>query len=202
MNHIHHESHNRDVWEERWGDATLQELGRWLTEQGIGDSDASLVVDSVWVFYSYSVLPFYGHRVTLGIGVDQDNNSAYVDLYIPDPDRQTVDKEQIGDVFAHTFASALPSYIQAQLVTFTTREYSNNTIEHIARRRGFTYLGTFEDELEGELAKVMKPETVEYWLDAPNSIFGGRPPRRLLQNSQEDQPLRDLILSLKHGMMT
>ncbi len=52
-------------------------------------------------------------------------------------------------------------------------------------------------DVEQELGEIMT--NPQEWLDTPNDRFEGRPPRALIHTSEE-QRLRDLIGSVKHGL--
>ncbi len=51
---------------------------------------------------------------------------------------------------------------------------------------------------EQEVAEVIA--NAQEWLDTPNSRFEGRPPRALL-HTDEERRLREVIESVKHGLM-
>ena len=54
-------------------------------------------------------------------------------------------------------------------------------------------------DIEQELEEVIG--NAQEWLDTPNTRFEGRPPRALL-HTDEEQRLRELVESVKHGLMT
>jgi len=54
-------------------------------------------------------------------------------------------------------------------------------------------------DIEQELEEVIA--NAQEWLDTPNARFEGRPPRALL-HTDEERRLRELVESVKHGLMT
>lgn len=54
-------------------------------------------------------------------------------------------------------------------------------------------------DIERELEEVIA--NAQEWLDTPNARFEGRPPRALL-HTDEERRLRELVESVKHGLMT
>jgi uncharacterized protein (DUF2384 family) len=54
-------------------------------------------------------------------------------------------------------------------------------------------------DIEQELEEVIA--NAQEWLDTPHSRFEGRPPRALL-HTDEERRLRELVESVKHGLMT
>jgi hypothetical protein len=54
-------------------------------------------------------------------------------------------------------------------------------------------------DIEQELEEVIT--NAQEWLDTPNARFEGRPPRALLHTAEERR-LRELVESVKHGLMT
>ena len=53
-------------------------------------------------------------------------------------------------------------------------------------------------DVEREVEEVIA--NAQEWLDTPNTRFEGRPPRALLHTTEERR-LRELIESVKHGIM-
>lgn len=53
-------------------------------------------------------------------------------------------------------------------------------------------------DVEREVEELVA--NAQEWLDTPNDRFEGRPPRSLLQTSEERR-LRELLDSIKHGMV-
>ena len=53
-------------------------------------------------------------------------------------------------------------------------------------------------DVEREVEEVVA--NAQEWLDTPNDRFEGRPPRALIHTA-EKQRLRELIESIKHGMV-
>ncbi len=54
-------------------------------------------------------------------------------------------------------------------------------------------------DIEQELEEVIA--NAQEWLDTPNARFEGHPPRVLLHPAEERR-LRELVESVKHGLMT
>jgi uncharacterized protein (DUF2384 family) len=54
-------------------------------------------------------------------------------------------------------------------------------------------------DIEQELEEVIA--NTQDWLDTPNTRFEGRSPRTLL-HTDEERRLRELVESIKHGLMT
>lgn len=53
-------------------------------------------------------------------------------------------------------------------------------------------------DVEREVEEVVA--NAQEWLDTPNDRFEGRPPRALI-HTDEEQRLRELLESIKHGMV-
>jgi hypothetical protein len=206
--------HNQDIWGQRWGDSTFQDLGRWLTSHNVPDQRAVLAIDSLWIFYSYDVLPTLGRRTPLGIAANGTKEHAHsVWVYLPSLSRPysapAIESTQIGvlrEAFADQVADRLASNLSMRLELLSLPLRSQAEFEQELRnlcwRQQRHYIGIFNDKLEDELSKIMQPDVVGAWLDTPNSLFAGAKPSELLGIAERDRPLRDLILTVKHGMVS
>lgn len=204
----------QDIWSDRWGDAALQVLGRWLMGHGISDRYASLMVDGLWVFYSYRILAATQKRIPLGItasyGVDALKRGATVWIYLPSFETSangtgSNEVEQgLREMFRREVAQHTGPDIRAQLQFMADRPLADfePTVRRICRVDRIEFLGTFVDRLESEFEKIMPAQIVGAWLNSPNTLFGGQSPNDLLVDPMNDRPLRDMILSVKHGMIS
>jgi len=210
----------QDVWAERWRDSALQRLGRWLTDHGISDTRAVRVVDGVWVFYSYHMLPALHRRVPIGIAanvvsVTHVDSVVYVWLYYPasahGPIRSEIDlflQKEFDRVTGLSLAqdsAALGQGVTIRLNSLgVTPEEFDSSMRRFSTTEKWDYVGIFVDDLRNELTTIMRPEAMPAWLEAPNTLFAGRTPTTLLVDPDPDmdRPLRDLLLSARYGVFS
>ncbi|NOT55829.1 MAG: DUF2384 domain-containing protein [Deltaproteobacteria bacterium] len=68
-----------------------------------------------------------------------------------------------------------------------------------AAQPAVSHIATIQpDDMEREVEELVA--NAQEWLDTPNDRFEGRPPRTLL-HTNEEQRLREILDSIKHGMV-
>lgn len=170
-----------------------------------------MAMESLWVFYSYEVLPVVQERVPMGIGARKDRTGVVeLSLFLPSTEvsAEVAGKELTGsesviiDAFRTEAVDRLAPEIRADLRVVSGNTDFESVVQLSCQESGLEYVGVFVDSLEDELGKIMPMEYLEIWLDSPNSAFGCSSPRTLLEPVQRSKQLRDLILSAKHGAVT
>lgn len=204
------ERRTEDVWEQRWSDPALQELGRWLTSEGVSDARAAFTVDLLWAFYSYNILPAFHAHVPFGIAVRRDDVDWITSICLPQsascgrPRIPEADQlEALRESFRLEVSAPLspdPKLI-LEFIDVGSLDAFAEAVRHFCEREDMTYVGVFVDNLRAQLKKIIRPSAFKLWLDTPNSLFDGEKPQNLLDEAEpeKDRRLRDLILSVKHG---
>ncbi len=70
-------------WDERWSNRALQSLGKWLTRNHFSDSRAASIVESVWVFASYTMALNLDRALPIGLGAVAQGREKRVILSPP-----------------------------------------------------------------------------------------------------------------------
>jgi hypothetical protein len=203
----------RDLWSERWADRALQQLGRWLTAEDVLEEQSVLVVDAIWSFYSYGILPILRQYLPIGITAIRQSNSVirivvHIPTHVSENDSHNsrpiyIEGDQIN-VLTSTF-DRLVSRRFADDLNFELRFFGPEIdIEYDVRTYAENwpgvFMGIYVDNVYAELGKIMNPESIKGWLDTPNSRFGGMKPKSLLRDPERDYLLRNLVSSVKHGI--
>lgn len=204
---VERENQTPDIWTQRWHDPTLQNLGRWLHTQGYSDARAVFCVDSVWVFSSYYLFPKLHSTVPLAIMAGKVDNHNAIALLAPSIKKiNTPDFQQTQEITREFERNIAIPLAQDPIIGFGTLPVaSEKEFEKRVREvsiPGTNLLGIFKDDLKAELTKVMRPEAVDLWLQAPNEHYLGKKPQELLGNPDTDRPLRDLVLGVKQGLVS
>lgn len=66
----------------RWGDPALQALEDWLIDHGVPDVEAAALVEGVWVFYSYDLLPTGRRPLPMGIAGKAEGDRRQMHLFV------------------------------------------------------------------------------------------------------------------------
>jgi hypothetical protein len=190
-----------------WADPALQQLGEWLVDNGVAQELAESIQESVWAWYSYFVLPAYRQAVPLAIAVKAADRPSVCVLLpaatLPElavaADRTQLDP--MAEAFRLRVADRNAEIIDARLDTLSLRSLAefDAAVRRWSKSHRLHPLGVFHDNLHQELAALMETKAFDAWLATPNLALAGATPADLLA-SDNDRPLRDLILSVRHAL--
>lgn len=180
-----------------WGNPVLQLLGERLVQEGWDLAAADHLVECVWVFHSYFLLPLYQHNIAILIVVGRDPERVAdfrCTLMIPHQ-RDKLD----GLVQAFQALLERGTRLDGWSVNGVVemRPYDSITLA-IAGAQEEIFVSMYEDQLSRDLETILDLEDFASWKTDPNVLFGGDPPVSVMDNLSDRRP-RDLILSARHG---
>lgn len=204
-----------DAWNRAWGAPALQDLGRYLVATGSRVEQAALLVEQVWIFYSYALLPALKRHVPLVIAVDSLREPPRIQLTLlvtDELDDLPADNElaRLRRDFRHRFSEPLSAIAdltmdltqvpgpQGQRVPPSPR-YLDLIRRQVLNTGDRDFVVVYIDDLVSELATVMDADEVPPWVDTPNLMFGGLAPRSLL-GTPDAHLLRDVVTRAKFNL--
>ncbi len=206
-----------DAWSRAWGAPALRDLGRYLVANGTSAENAALLMEQIWIFYSYEMLPVLGRHTPLAISAKAAETLPRIALtllinVVDEHEAAAADDEiarlrsnfrprfveplaPFADLTAHvTKVLALPGQ------TFPPSPWEMSLTRHeILRSGNWDFVAVYIDDLVSELATIMDPDDVTPWLNTPNLMFGGLAPRALLGTADEHL-LRDVVTRAKFNL--
>lgn len=196
-----------DVWAERWSDAALCDLGRWLVAHRHSDDEAMHAVARVWSFYSYAVAPVFRDYPPMALSARRDEDTTLVWLHLPEPPAESgavqdgVGSEFLRGVLAKYERRPVAAGLTLLLELSGTSADQETRIRLLSALDDRSFFGVYRDDLVAELAKVMNPASVPVWLRTPNENYKNHRPEEFLNDPEHDRVLRDLILEVKSGLV-
>lgn len=206
-----------DAWSQAWGAPALQDLGRYLVASGSPAETATLIVEQIWLLYSYQVLPEIGRHVPMAIAASTRDGQRRIALLVLDEypviewpgeesDRFSQLEAQAREMFAKPLTGIVDLTLQVMLLPgpVTRKRIWTGPMLDSLRRGSFQqsdweFLGVYLDDLRAELATIMDASEIAPWLETPNVIFAGQAPKDILGTSEE-QLLRDVVTRAKFNL--
>jgi hypothetical protein len=179
--------------------------------------NAALLVEQIWIFYSYEMLPVLRRHAPMVIAANASGILPRIalTLHISVADEHefaAADDEvaQWRSNFRPRFAEPLASFAEltahvrmvlaAPGQTFPPSPWDLRLIRNeILRSGNWDFVAVYINDLIAELATVLAPDDATPWLDTPNLMFGGLAPRSLLATPDEHL-LRDVVTRAKFNL--
>ncbi|MFT4039182.1 MAG: hypothetical protein QM692_13430 [Thermomicrobiales bacterium] len=208
----HDNQQPEDAWSRAWGSVALQRLGRYLVASGSPEEHAAVIVEQIWLFYSYTVLPVTKHPDPLGIAAWHANETPRIRLVLmqsPESRHSHAEADRLSTTFRDTVAQPMASWVSIDLHTVQipvqpvdSPHHSEQRLEVWLRRmigHAAAFAAVYLDDLRAEFGALMGQDEAAVWLATPNTLFGGLAPQFLI-GTPDEHLLRDVVTRAKFNL--